>query len=886
MATFEMNFFEIDFVFRFVQAMGHFLWLACLPWCAWRVFHLVKPDCSPALQYAGSLGCLLAMAALAPVAFLLSDAASPPVAASVDAIANVAALHESPSHAAISKAASPAPAVDVLSRTAHAPALSTQLPARRAGRWLSRWAPMMFTAYCLGVMACLLRFLRGVLVSRRLRRRAERVSDPWLIALASRLSAEIGLNTAPVVMWCSETAIPTVAGVLRPTVLLPLAWATSVPTKQLEHVLLHELTHLRRYDHLWNCVQNIIEAVLFFHPLIWIVSGKTRLNRELLCDDAVVHAGANPHDYALTLVDVAAQRNVAGMAVVGVSATAGRSQLRTRTESLLSRRPARHRWLDAVSLMAVLVMLTLLVVAARNTSATAAEQDATKKATAKKDAAARETVAKKLADIQPEELAGIVKDENGKPLAGVLVDAWTWHKGDETTTDADGVFRFHPESDGGRNRVEVRFSKPGYSPWYIVQQPVGVQDLVITLNNKTLLEGVLRAADGAPVAGVTVRGEQGPNHADGVLIGSVPTETTTDANGHYTLYVFPDTYTILVANKAGVARYENIVVAANKRQTLNIDLKPGIRFEANVIDAGAGEPFEGLVLYSWRQPKFRGTSNAKGKIVIEDMLPGVFEFNVGNGKPVHVKEAGLDFYSHGVLGRWWSEQSRHSHQRRTQTAGQFQRNLDGLHFDLRAGMKPVTIEIERGVELIGHVYDPDGKPVAGATVAPAKTGSGNSLTGDTRYSVKTENDGGYRVVMPAGNDFQYNLMAHDGGYQQWRKWAAGVTAPFESRPGQVITRDISLTRGATVKGKVVGKGDLSKHRVQAVAADMLSNRYYNPTVDVQPDGSFELKFIRPGKHHLQVDFSGTLLILDLAAGELREGVELNIDASPRFAPAP
>ena len=53
----------------------------------------------------------------------------------------------------------------------------------------------------------------------------------------------------------------------------------------------------------------------------------------------------------------------------------------------------------------------------------------------------------------------------------------------------------------------------------------------------------------------------------------------------------------------------------------------------------------------------------------------------------------------------------------------------------------MEIVVEKGVRIRGRVVDPDGKPVVGATVAPALTGTGNSLTGDTRFSV-TSKDGG------------------------------------------------------------------------------------------------------------------------------------------------
>jgi thiol-disulfide isomerase/thioredoxin len=203
-------------------------------------------------------------------------------------------------------------------------------------------------------------------------------------------------------------------------------------------------------------------------------------------------------------------------------------------------------------------------------------------------------------------------------------------------------------------------------------------------------------------------------------------------------------------------------------------------------------------------------------------------------------------------------------------------------------MRPVTIEVERGVVFSGHVYDPDGKPVAGATVAPAKTGSGNSLTGDTRYSVKTAKDGGYRVVMPAGNKFQYNLIAHDGDYSQWRNWGNAVSEPLQTEPGRQFENfDFTLTRGATVRGRVVSEGDrvVGDREVRAHAADLRENRYYDPTVKVRDDGTFELKFIRPGRHYIQVSPfwlraasgpEGTSVQVDLKPDEVLEGIELRV----------
>jgi len=561
---------------------------------------------------------------------------------------------------------------------------------------------------------------------------------------------------------------------------------------------------------------------------------------------------------------------------VAVAAVSSGSQLRQRIEKLLGQKLKPRRGenvlIDALGLLAVLLIVAIAFMFGyqKSLAAPQVESDA--------------VLTQAPQSIEPTELAGIVVDASGKPLAGVTVDIWTWHAGDETTTDENGVFRIKPESENGRKKVEVRWTKPGFSPHYVAQQNVGVKDLVVTLDSKTFIDGTITAIDGTAAANVTIVASQQNIQGDGVMIGEVPTETSTDAEGKFRLYLFPDKYLIRVSSPQGVARIEGVTLNTGESITKDIALHPGLRFEAIVRDATSGEPFEGLVLSSYKQTQYRGSSDAQGRIVIEGMLPGDFEFAVGAGEELEFR--GMEYFGNGPLGRWWSPDATLPHQQLEQVDGQFQFNLDGLTFDLKTDLPPVEIFVEAGVEFSGHVYDPDGKPLAGATVAPAKTGSGNSLTGDTRYSVTTKEDGSYRVIMPAGKDFQYNLMAFDGEYGQWRKWGSVVREPLETTPAQKVTDyDFTLTRGATVRGKVTSPdgADAPSRHVRAHGTDLLGNRYYDPTVEVQKDGTFELGGLHPGEHWIQVEpfwrtaadaAAGTSVTITVKDGEVREGIEL------------
>jgi len=95
--------------------------------------------------------------------------------------------------------------------------------------------------------------------------------------------------------------VPTVIGWLRPVVLVPVGALSGLPAEYLEALLLHELAHVRRHDYLVNILQSVAEALLFYHPAVWWVSGHIRAERELCCDDVAVAVSGDALTYARAL---------------------------------------------------------------------------------------------------------------------------------------------------------------------------------------------------------------------------------------------------------------------------------------------------------------------------------------------------------------------------------------------------------------------------------------------------------------------------------------------------------------------------------------------------------------------------------------------------------
>lgn len=315
---------------RLGSTLLHFLWQGVALAALYGIARRAAAKARPNLRYA--MGCL-ALAAMA---------AAPLVTWRVLA----------PAAADVSSASAPlsAPASGATR------GLQAVFPGGASGAAAAPLLPWVVAIWLAGATLFCVRLTAGWLLAERLRSQSVRPAPAaWLLAL-ERLKDRMRVSSPVRLLLSARVQAPAVVGWLRPVLLVPVGALAGLPAEQVEALLLHELAHIRRHDYLVNMLQSAIEALLFYHPAVWWVSGHMRAERELCCDDAAVSVSGDAIVYARALAGLSSLCPPVVMAASGGSLT-------YRIGRLLGRRRPAPRTLSGPGIVAAAVLPIIAAVA-------------------------------------------------------------------------------------------------------------------------------------------------------------------------------------------------------------------------------------------------------------------------------------------------------------------------------------------------------------------------------------------------------------------------------------------------------------------------------------------------------------------------------------------
>ncbi len=759
---------------------------------------------------------------------------------------------------------------------------------------------------------------------RRVLKRSTLPADAAVERLVAQLRERLRLRRAVRIVITSEPIGPAVFGLLRPVVVLPRAvvggeclpspigrgaggegqatadapeiessrtaaltltlsqrergLAAELRLQQLEPILAHELVHLRRGDAYWGALQLAVEALWWFHPLVWWANRETCRQRERCCDHEVV-AGLKfrPAAYARCLLDVLELgRN--WQPLLAISAARSNKETSRRLEDIMNRSHSFHgrtpRWVWAALVVAAAVALPGgAMVLGQSENQTPPNRQGQPQPTT---SVAREN----KATLHETTLTGQVVDPAGKGIAAAQVAAvGRLRNPSASSLLADDLTLLGATTADGEGRFRLNIPKLSSAAYYSAHavavadgcnlgwQPIGLDvaqpQVKVTLGKAQTIHGRLLDAKGQPAGNakvyVTGFGKSLPGDFDGIQCWKPPSQlpfwpkpATTDRDGRFTLRGVDRSQILNVQVRddrfaidwiqIGLAGEKDAHATLSPSGEVTLSPPPARIFQGKITYDDTHQPVaKALVQIGASFDPFGCIMNMGGETVAD----GRFRLNPYSGKIFYVKvcpPAGEPYLTYEK------------------------------EIKLADSQQPPQVEIAlpRGVLLRGKISEKTtGEPVAGATLKyedhtmpPYRRD--RILPDHSSPAVRgiTRSDGTYQIALPPGhgtlfvqgpnNDYirqtinTWDFRRENLAYAQ--RHYVGAYTSLDLKPNQPPAEvDLAIRRGATVHGTIVGPDNQQPGDVL-----ILSRHFLRPDEDtfrggkiLAEDGQFALHGLDP-----------------------------------------
>ena len=168
----------------------------------------------------------------------------------------------------------------------------------------TRFMPLVLWIWLTGFVVVLSVWMVRWLRVAAMIRRATSLSEGREFTALRRLE-HLTKRRRPLDLWLSRAALePGVFGIFRPVLLWPRSISERLEDAHLEAILAHELCHVQRRDNLAAALHMLVEAIFWFHPLVWWMGLRLIVERERACDEAVLELGSPRQIYAESILKV------------------------------------------------------------------------------------------------------------------------------------------------------------------------------------------------------------------------------------------------------------------------------------------------------------------------------------------------------------------------------------------------------------------------------------------------------------------------------------------------------------------------------------------------------------------------------------------------------
>jgi bla regulator protein blaR1 len=233
--------------------------------------------------------------------------------------------------------------------------------------FFDRYSMWIVTAWFIVLTIKFIRMLIGFAYMHRIRNyKTHPVEQQWLDKLAI-LKANLKISKTVGLMESELVTVPLVIGFLKPFILVPLGFFANIPPTQVEHILLHELAHIRRKDYVINILQSLIEIVFFFNPAVLWINTLIREERENCCDDLAISGVTDKMFYVKSLISFQEYNlNLPSSSALGFAGS--RYPMLNRIRRIVSNNNKNLNVMERIFLVSSIVLIIAIALLSRNSA--------------------------------------------------------------------------------------------------------------------------------------------------------------------------------------------------------------------------------------------------------------------------------------------------------------------------------------------------------------------------------------------------------------------------------------------------------------------------------------------------------------------------------------
>jgi bla regulator protein BlaR1 len=176
--------------------------------------------------------------------------------------------------------------------------ISQTAPATHSADPIEILAPLLAAVWLCGIaLVALAWYVRWRRISRTIRK-AVPLRDGRELESLRRLERAAGISKQIEMRVSRSSLEPGILGIFRPVLVWPHGITDRLDREHLEAILAHELCHVRRRDNLSATAHMFVEAIFWFHPIVWWLGARLLQERERACDEQVLEMGCDRKIYA------------------------------------------------------------------------------------------------------------------------------------------------------------------------------------------------------------------------------------------------------------------------------------------------------------------------------------------------------------------------------------------------------------------------------------------------------------------------------------------------------------------------------------------------------------------------------------------------------------